>query len=167
MEWQAEQIVRRKSRCINVGGVLIGGDARISVQSMTSTDTYDVKGTVEQILALESAGADLVRVTCPKLDAVEPFKKIVESVHVPVIADIHFDYRLALMAAERGMDKIRINPGNIGGEDHVKAVADAIVRLANMTPEERQEMGAKGKAYVEGNLPWGKLAKEFLKPFES
>ena len=102
MEWKAPLIERRKSRQIKVGNVLIGGGAPISVQSMTSTDTMDVEATVAQIKALELAGADIVRVTVPTLDAVDAFAKIVKSVEVPIVSDIHFDYRIAIKCAEVG-----------------------------------------------------------------
>ncbi|HAR79906.1 MAG TPA: 4-hydroxy-3-methylbut-2-en-1-yl diphosphate synthase, partial [Succinivibrionaceae bacterium] len=109
-----QEIVRRKSRRINVGGVYVGGDSPISVQSMTSTDTLDVESTLSQIRALADAGADIVRVSVPSLDAVEAFEKITRDSPVPIVSDIHFDYRIALRCAELGFDKIRINPGNIG-----------------------------------------------------
>lgn len=119
------KIKRRKSRQIMVGDVAIGGDAPISVQSMTNTDTCDVKATVKQIQALEQAGADLVRVSVPTMDAAEAFGKIRKQVNVPLISDIHFDYRIALRVAELGVDCLRINPGNIGKEERVRAVVDS------------------------------------------
>lgn len=118
-------ISRRKSRQIMVGNVPVGGDAPISVQSMTNTDTCNVEATIEQINALVEAGADLVRVSVPTLDAAEAFKKIKASVTVPLITDIHFDYKIALAAAEYGADCLRINPGNIGREDRVRAVVNS------------------------------------------
>ena len=122
MEWKAPLIERRKSRQIKVGNVLIGGGAPISVQSMTSTDTMDVEATVAQIKALELAGADIVRVTVPTLDA---FAKIVKSVEVPIVSDIHFDYRIAIKCAEVGAAALRINPGNIGAAHKIEAVCQA------------------------------------------
>jgi (E)-4-hydroxy-3-methylbut-2-enyl-diphosphate synthase len=118
-------IIRRKSRQIFVGNVPVGGDAPISVQSMTNTNTCDVDATVAQILALEEAGADLVRVSVPTMDAAEAFGKIKQRVNVPLISDIHFDYKIALRVAELGVDCLRINPGNIGREDRVQAVVSA------------------------------------------
>ncbi len=115
-------IVRRKSKKIFVGNVAIGGDAPISVQSMTNTDTNDVKATVAQIQAIQNAGADLVRVSVPTMDAAEAFKEIKKQVDIPLITDIHFDYKIALKVAEYGADCLRINPGNIGREDRVKEV---------------------------------------------
>ena len=125
MEWKAPLIERRKSRQIKVGNVLIGGGAPISVQSMTSTDTMDVEATVAQIKALELAGADIVRVTVPTLDAVDAFAKIVKSVEVPLVSDIHFDYRIAIKCAEVGAAALRINPGNIGAAHKIEAVCQA------------------------------------------
>lgn len=125
MEWKAPLIERRKSRQIKVGNVLIGGGAPISVQSMTSTDTMDVEATVAQIKALELAGADIVRVTVPTLDAVDAFAKIVKSVEVPIVSDIHFDYRIAIKCAEVGAAALRINPGNIGAAHKIEAVCRA------------------------------------------
>ena len=115
-------IKRRRSRQIHVGNVPVGGDAPISVQSMTNTPTGDVDATVEQIRRLQDAGVDIVRVSVPDLDAVTPFQRISEQVDVPLVADIHYDYRVALEVAGRGADCLRINPGNIGREDRVRAV---------------------------------------------
>ncbi|MGA1562005.1 MAG: flavodoxin-dependent (E)-4-hydroxy-3-methylbut-2-enyl-diphosphate synthase [Gammaproteobacteria bacterium] len=122
---QESPIVRRVSRPIYVGGVKIGGDAPISVQSMTNTETTDVAATLAQIQALANAGADLVRVSVPDLDAAEAFGKIRAQSPVPLITDIHFDHRIALRVAELGADCLRINPGNIGREDRIRAVVEA------------------------------------------
>ena len=120
-----ELFPRRKSRIIRVGDVIIGGDAPISVQSMTNTDSHDYDSTYRQMKELEEAGCDIVRLTLPDLAACETVKKLKKSdLKIPLVADIHFDYRVALAAAEAGIDKIRINPGNIGSDDRVKAVAD-------------------------------------------
>lgn len=118
-------IKRRVSKKIYVGNVAVGGDAPISVQSMTNTETCDVAATVAQIQQLEKAGADIVRVSVPSMEAAEAFGKIKQQVQVPLVADIHFDYTIALRVAELGVDCLRINPGNIGREDRVKAVVDA------------------------------------------
>lgn len=107
-----------------MGNVPIGGDAPIAVQSMTNTRTTDVEATVAQIKSLERVGADIVRVSVPTMDAAEAFKQIKQQVNVPLVADIHFDYRIALKVAEYGVDCLRINPGNIGREDRVRAVVD-------------------------------------------
>ncbi len=114
--------MRRKSRRINVGGVYVGGDSPISVQSMTSTDTLDVESTLSQIRALADAGADIVRVSVPSLDAVEAFEKITRDSPVPIVSDIHFDYRIAMACAEKGAAALRINPGNIGSSEKIEAV---------------------------------------------
>jgi len=119
------QIIRRKSRQIMVGNVAVGGDAPISVQSMTNTDTCDVDATVGQIEALQKVGADIVRVSVPTMDAAEAFGKIKQRVSIPLVTDIHFDYKIALRVAELGADCLRINPGNIGKEDRVRAVIDS------------------------------------------
>jgi (E)-4-hydroxy-3-methylbut-2-enyl-diphosphate synthase len=118
-------ITRRKSRQIMVGNVAIGGDAPITVQSMTNTDTCDVAATVAQIHALENVGADIVRVSTPSMEAAEAFGLIKKQVNVPLVADIHFDYKIALRVAELGADCLRINPGNIGREDRVRAVVES------------------------------------------
>ncbi|WP_455203926.1 flavodoxin-dependent (E)-4-hydroxy-3-methylbut-2-enyl-diphosphate synthase [Kaarinaea lacus] len=119
------EIQRRKSRRIMVGEVPIGDGAPIAVQSMTNTETTDVAATVAQIKALEAVGADIVRVSVPSLDAAEAFGQIRKQVNVPLISDIHFDYKIALRVAELGVDCLRINPGNIGREDRVRAVVEA------------------------------------------
>ncbi len=117
-------IKRRKSRQIMVGDVAVGGDAPIAVQSMTNTSTTDVAATVKQIQALQKVGADIVRVSVPTMDAAEAFGQIRKQVSIPLVADIHFDYKIALRVAELGVDCLRINPGNIGREDRVRAVVD-------------------------------------------
>jgi len=122
---QASPIKRRKSRQIMVGSVAVGGDAPISVQSMTNTETCDVEATLGQIRAIADAGADLVRVSVPSMDAAEAFKAIRASSPVPLIADIHFDHKIALKVADYGVDCLRINPGNIGKEQKVKEVIAA------------------------------------------
>ena len=118
----ANPIIRRKSRQIWVGKVAVGGDAPISVQSMTNTETCDVDATVAQIQAIANAGADIVRVSVPSMEAAEAFKAIRVRVDVPLVADIHFDHRIALAVAEYGVDCLRINPGNIGRIAKVKEV---------------------------------------------
>ena len=118
-------IKRRKTRQIMVGDVPVGGDAPISVQSMTNTETCDVDATVAQIESLQKAGADIVRVSVPSMDAAEAFGQIRQRVSVPLVSDIHFDYRIALRVAELGVDCLRINPGNIGREDRVRMVVEA------------------------------------------
>lgn len=117
-------IKRRVSRQIMVGNVPVGGDALIAVQSMTNTETNDVAATVGQIQQLADAGADIVRVSVPTMEAAESFRLIKKAVEVPLVADIHFDYKIALKVAEYGVDCLRINPGNIGKEDRIRAVID-------------------------------------------
>ena len=118
-------IKRRVSRQIFVGNVPVGGDAPISVQSMTNTDTCDVASTVAQVLAIADAGADMVRISVPSMEAAEAFRRIREQVTVPLIADIHFDHKIALKVIEYGVDCLRINPGNIGRDSKVRAVIDS------------------------------------------
>ncbi len=113
------------TRRIKVGGVEIGGGAKITVQSMTNTKTENVADTVAQIRRLEDVGCDIVRIAVPTMEAADAIYEIKKQTSIPLVADIHFDYKLALRAAECGIDKIRINPGNIGDEDRVKAVVNA------------------------------------------
>ncbi len=118
--------IRRVSRSVSVGGVAIGGTAPIAVQSMTNTDTHDVAATAAQIRALRAAGCDIVRLTVPDIKAADTIAALKEmEIGIPLVADIHFDYRIAIACAERGVDKIRINPGNIGDFDRVREVANA------------------------------------------
>ena len=116
---------RTKTRTIKVGNVTIGGSNEVVIQSMTNTKTKDVDKTVEQILKLEKAGCQIIRVACLDLEDARAIKDIKERIHIPIVSDIHFDYRIALEAAKAGVDKIRINPGNIGSNDRVKQVVDA------------------------------------------
>jgi len=113
---------RKTTRKIFVSNVPIGGDSPISVQSMTNTPTQDVKATVDQILKLEEAGCDIIRIAVPDMEAALAAKAIKKQIHIPLVADIHFDYRLAIQAIQSGVDKIRINPGNIGDRDRVEKV---------------------------------------------
>ncbi len=116
---------RKHTRRINVGGVLIGGGAPVSVQSMCTTDTRDIDASVRQVNSLAASGCDIVRLAVLDMDAAKALKTIKERTNVPLVADIHFDYRLALECIKSGVDKIRINPGNIGSRDKVRAVAEA------------------------------------------
>ena len=118
-------VKRRKSRQIRVGSVLVGGDAPISVPSMTNTATCDVAATVGQIRQRGAVGADIVRVSVPTMEAAEAFGQIRQQVKIPLVADIHFDYKIALRVADLGVDCLRINPGNIGREDRIRQVVDA------------------------------------------
>ncbi|MCP4686795.1 MAG: (E)-4-hydroxy-3-methylbut-2-enyl-diphosphate synthase, partial [Desulfobacterales bacterium] len=118
-------IQRKKTRQISVGSVKVGGSAPVSVQSMTNTLTDDVAATVEQIRRLEAAGCEIVRVAVPDMEAAEAISAIKKEIRVPLIADIHFDHRLAIASIRAGADGLRVNPGNIGGPRKVKAVAEA------------------------------------------
>ena len=115
---------RTETRPINVGGIKIGGQNKVIIQSMTNTKTKDVEATVKQILDLEKAGCEIIRVACLDMEDAKAIKDIKEQIHIPIVADIHFDYKIAICAIEAGVDKVRINPGNIGGKDKVKAVVD-------------------------------------------
>lgn len=117
-------ITREDTRKIRIGGRTIGGGSPVAIQSMTNTRTEDVEATVSQILALEKAGCEIIRCAVPTMEAAESLVEIKKQIHIPLVADIHFDYRLAIAAIEHGADKIRINPGNIGDADRVRAVVD-------------------------------------------
>ena len=115
---------RQHTKTVQIGQVQIGGGAPIAIQSMTNTRTEDVAATVAQILRLEQAGCEIIRSTVPTLEAAQAIREIKKQIHIPLVADIHFDYKMAIAAMENGADKIRINPGNIGSTDKVKAVVD-------------------------------------------
>ena len=118
--------VRKRKNTVKIGKIAIGGDNRIAIQSMTNTDTRDFDATLAQIVALQTAGCDIVRITVPDLEAAETVRRLKEkNLEIPIVADIHFDYKVALKCAEYGIDKIRINPGNIGDDDRVRQVAQA------------------------------------------
>ena len=118
--------VRKRKNTVKIGKIAIGGDNRIAIQSMTNTDTRDFDATLAQIVALQMAGCDIVRITVPDIEAAETVRRLKEkNLEIPIVADIHFDYKVALKCAEYGIDKIRINPGNIGDDDRVKQVAQA------------------------------------------
>lgn len=156
-------LTRRIARGVRVGSLLIGGLAPVSVQSMTKTDTRDIANTRAEVRRLEEAGAELVRLAIPDLEAAQALGAIKRAARVPLVADIHFDYRLALEALEQGVDKLRINPGNIGGKDRVKALAEAArvrgvpIRIGvNSGSVERELLekygGATAEAMVESAL---------------
>ena len=140
-------ITRRKSRQIMVGDVAVGGDAQISVQSMTNTETTDVPATLDQIKRMEAAGVDIARVSVPTMDAAAAFKQIRSQVRVPLVADIHFDYRIALKVLEYGVDCLRINPGNIGSEERIRAVIDS-AKDRNIPLRIGVNAGSLGKALL-------------------
>lgn len=143
---------RRQSREVSVGNVKIGGNNPISIQSMTNTDTRDAEATIAQIKRLEEVGCDIVRVAIPDMTAAKNIAKIKSEVNIPVIADIHFDYRLALEVIDQGVDGVRINPGNIGSIDRVKMVV-----------EKCKEKNLKIRIGVNG----GSLEKELLEKYGS
>ncbi len=156
------------SKRVRIGNIYIGGGENIAVQSMTNTDTADVNKTVAQILALEKAGADIVRFSCYNLDCIQAIKEIKRQTNIPLVADIHFDYKLAILACENGIDKLRINPGNIGGKANVAKVADAAkaanipIRIGvNSGSVERELLGKYGgptpQALVESALNHAKM----------
>jgi len=118
-------MMRRQTRKVGIKDIYVGGDSKIAVQSMTNTDTRDVEATLNQIRALMVAGCDIIRCAVPDMEAAEAMKEITRQIPIPVVADIHFDYRLALKSIENGISKLRINPGNIGGNDKVRMLADA------------------------------------------
>lgn len=118
-------VQRTNTRPIMVGNVKIGEQNKVIIQSMANTKTKDVEATVKQILALEKAGCEIIRVACLDLEDAKAIKEIKKQIHIPIVADIHFDYQIALEAIKSGVDKIRINPGNIGDEQKVKAVVEA------------------------------------------
>ena len=149
---------RDNTKVVNIGGVNIGGGNPVAVQSMTNTKTEDVKATVSQILSLEKAGCDIIRCAVPSMEAAGALKEIKKGIHIPLVADIHFDYRLALAAIENGADKIRINPGNIGTKDKVKAVVMA-AKKRNIPIRVGVNSGSLEKEIIE---EYGKVTAEGL-----
>ena len=119
-----ENFMRKTTKIVDIGGVKIGGNNPVAIQSMCNTDTRDVKATVNQILRLEEAGCEIIRVAVPDKEAAAAVADIKKAIHIPLVVDIHFDYRLALECMKNGADKVRINPGNIGGTDRVKKVVE-------------------------------------------
>ena len=125
MKGKKENVMtRNETKQIRIGDVWIGGGNKVAIQSMTNTKTEDVKSTVDQIHRLERGGCEIIRCAVPTMEAAQALKEIKRQIHIPLVADIHFDYRLAIAAIENGADKIRINPGNIGSKDRVQAVID-------------------------------------------
>ncbi|MCM1273314.1 MAG: flavodoxin-dependent (E)-4-hydroxy-3-methylbut-2-enyl-diphosphate synthase [Clostridium sp.] len=139
---------RETTRTVAIGSVKIGGGNEIAIQSMTNTDTADTAATVKQILDLEAAGCQIVRSTANTMEAACAFEKIKENIHIPIVADIHFDYRLAIAAIEHGADKIRINPGNIGGEENLKKVV-SVAKAHNVPIRVGVNSGSLEKKLVE------------------
>ncbi len=163
---------RKDTRKIKVGNMTIGGDNTVSIQSMTNTKTKDVEATVEQILELEKAGCEIIRVACLDEEDAEAIKEIKPKIHIPIVADIHFDYKIALKAIESGVDKLRINPGNIGGRDRVEKVVNACkeknipirigVNAGSLEKELLEKYGGKptAEAMVESAIKHIKILEE-------
>ena len=124
LSMKGENMRREETKVVQIGNCKIGGGNPIAIQSMTNTKTEDVEATVAQILALEAAGCDIIRCAVPTMEAAEALTEIKKRIHIPLVADIHFDYRLAIAAIEHGADKIRINPGNIGDVSRVREVVE-------------------------------------------
>ena len=153
---------RRATRQISVGNKKVGSDSPISVQSMTNTQTQDVQATVKQILALEKAGCEIIRVAVPDMEAALAIEKLKQKISIPLIADIHFDYRLAIASAKAGADALRINPGNIGGQKKIKAVVDCAkkhkisirigVNAGSLEKNIEKRLGTSAEAMVESAL---------------
>lgn len=163
---------RKKTKKVRVGDIFIGGDSPVTVQSMTNTDTRDIKATIDQIKRLQEAGCDIVRLAIPDREAAIALGEIKKASSIPVVADIHFDYRLAILSIENGADKIRINPGNIGGMDRVKAVVDAAksrdipIRIGvNSGSIEKNIREKYGKVTPEGMVESALLHSSMLEEF--
>ena len=139
---------RDNTKEVQIGTVKIGGGNPIAIQSMTNTKTEDVRATVRQILALEEAGCDIIRCAVPTMEAAQALEQIKKEIHIPLVADIHFDYRLAIAAMEHGADKIRINPGNIGSNERVQAVVD-VAKERHIPIRVGVNSGSLEKEYIE------------------
>ena len=148
MGWLTDGNNRRQTKEVKIGNVWIGGSHPIAIQSMTNTKTEDVEATVKQILALEAAGCEIIRCAVPTMEAALAFKEIKKQIHIPLVADIHFDYRLAIAAMENGADKVRINPGNIGSAEKIKAVVD-VARERNIPLRVGVNSGSLEKHLIE------------------
>lgn len=140
--------MRKETKSVKIGNKVIGGGNPILIQSMTNTKTEDIISTTDQILKLEAAGCDIIRCAVPTMEAALAIKEIKKNIHIPLVADIHFDYRLAIAAIENGADKVRINPGNIGGYEKLKAVVDA-AKLKNIPIRVGVNSGSLEKELVE------------------
>jgi len=148
MGWLTKGTNRKISKEVKIGNVWIGGSHPIAIQSMTNTKTEDVEATVKQILALEAAGCEIIRCAAPTMEAAKAFADIKKQIHIPLVADIHFDYRLAIAAMENGADKVRINPGNIGSAEKIKAVVD-VARERNIPLRVGVNSGSLEKHLIE------------------
>lgn len=162
---------RLKTKKIKVGNTYIGGDSPISVQSMTNTDTRDIISTVNQIKALESAGCDIVRCAVPDMEACEALKSIITQIQIPLVADIHFDYNLALKSIDNGVSALRINPGNIGSEEKIKLIAEKAqfreipirigVNSGSLEKDLLQKYGVTSQSLVESALRHASLLEKY------
>ena len=164
---------RTETRPIFVGNVQIGGQNKVVIQSMTNTKTKDVENTVKQIIELEKEGCEIVRVACLDMEDAKAIKQIKKEIHIPIVADIHFDYKIALQAAESGVDKIRINPGNIGSKEKIKMVVDACkerkipIRIGvNSGSLEKDILQKYGKVTAEGIVESAKRHVQILEDFD-
>ncbi|WP_297404518.1 flavodoxin-dependent (E)-4-hydroxy-3-methylbut-2-enyl-diphosphate synthase [uncultured Cetobacterium sp.] len=163
----------RMSRVVKIGDVLMGGENNVVIQSMTNTPTNDAKKTIEQIKKLEKAGCEMVRVTVNSKEAAESIKEIKENISIPLVADIHFDYKLALMAMENGIDKLRINPGNIGDDEKVKEVVLKAKKLnipirigVNSGSIEKSILEKYGKPTADGMVESAKYHIQLLEKYD-
>ncbi len=164
---------RTKTRKIIVGDVTIGGQNKVVIQSMCNTKTKDIKATVKQILELEKVGCEIIRVACLDKEDAKAIKEIKKQIHIPIVADIHFDYQIALEAIEAGVDKIRINPGNIGSKEKVKAVVDSCkkhhipIRIGvNSGSLEKELLERDGKPTVKAMIESAKKHVKILEDLE-
>jgi len=163
--------MRKKTREIQIGNIKIGGENPIAIQSMANTDTRDAKKTIEQIHRLENAGCEIIRVAVPDMAAAEALKEIKQNISIPLVADIHFDHKLALKAIELGVDKIRINPGNIGSKEKIEKVVLACkkknipirigVNIGSLEKEVEEKFGRTAKGMVESAMKNIKALEEF------
>ena len=165
--------IREKTKKIKVGKIQIGGQNKVIIQSMTNTKTKDIKSTINQILELENAGCEIVRVACLDLQDAPAIKEIKKEIHIPIVADIHFDYKIALEAIKSGVDKIRINPGNIGNEERIKKVVDACkskkipIRIGvNGGSLERDLLDSTGKVTAKAMVESAKRHVEILEKLD-
>ena len=166
-------MTRENTRKIKVGNVQIGGQNKVIIQSMCNTKTKDIKSTVNQILELEKAGCEIIRVACLDIEDAKAIKEIKKQIHIPIVADIHFDYKIALQAIESGVDKIRINPGNIGDEEKVKKVVEGCrehnipIRIGvNAGSLEKDLLEKYGKPTAEAMVESAKRHVEILEKLE-
>jgi len=163
---------REKTRAIKVGNVQIGGENKVSIQSMCNTKTKDVQNTVKQILELEKAGCQIIRVACLDIEDAKAIREIKKHIHIPIVADIHFDYKIALEAIKSGVDKIRINPGNIGKLENTKKVVDACkkknipIRIGVNSGSLEKDLLVNGKVTAKGLVESARRHVEILEKLD-